>query len=138
MIDKFDKVLNSRCSIWKKGGTGIFDDYGHESQVFSLLAEDVPCSAQPGDGKELATDAVFGIQNWTFYMRPILVDDDQVPLDIHHWLQLNKWTNPFTQEETVLVDPPDAEGIQLHNIVNIKNIGMLGHHLEIQTKLIEP
>jgi len=137
MLDTFDRLLKSHCSIWKKGGTGVFDQYGHESQQFILLVDNVACWVTPRAGKELESEAAFGIQTHTFFMRPQFVDDDQRPLDIHHWLQLNR-VGLFDGTERIIIDPPDAEQGQLYNIVNIKDPGMLGHHLEVQTKLIEP
>lgn len=140
MIDAFDAILNSRCSIWKKGGSGVFDSYGHESQTFTLLVEDVPCRVTPGGGKELETEAAFGIQTYTVFMRPQRVDNPEVDLNIHHWLQINTMTD---LNGTVIdrINPPATDGQQLIaglNITNIKNPGFMNHHLEISAKLVEP
>ena len=135
--DPFDKELNARISIWKKGNSGIFDDYGHQSQILTLLVEDIPARVDPGDGKELQTEAVFGIQNYTIFTRPLMVDDPPVPLNIHYWIQVNKYQ---TQKGVwiTLVDPPTSDNQQLHDIKNVKNPGLIDHHLEIATQLIIP
>jgi len=128
MSDAFDKVLNSTVSVWKKGGNGIVDNYGIESQVFTLLLESVPCRIDAGPGKEIVSEAGFGTQTYTVFMRPLLVDNPPVPLNIHHWLQIN---NSYGND----VAPVSAGGTML-DIKNVKN--QSGHHLEIECLLIEP
>jgi len=128
MKDMFDKILDSQVSIWKKGGTGITDGYGIESQEYFLLTFAVPCRYDPGPGKEIVSDAGFGQQTYTFFMRPIQVDSPPVPLNIHHWLQIN--LSRGTQ-----ISQPDANG-QMFDIKNVKN--QSDHHLEIEALLVEP
>jgi hypothetical protein len=126
--DLFDSALVSECSIWKKG-SGTFDGYGIETQVLTLLVEGVKCRMDYGSGKELDAGAVFGVQTCTFFMRPVLIDSPPIPLNIHHWIQLN------VENGVTKIDPPDANA-QMFDIQNIKNLA--GHHLEVETKLIEP
>jgi hypothetical protein len=135
MADLFDQVLNAKCSIWKKATTGIADGYGIQSQNYILVKTDVPCRADPGDGKELDTEAAFGVQTYTFFMRPQMVDTPEEPLNIHHWLQVNQITSMTGVVTTYPLDPTVTP---MHDIQNIKNPGQLNHHLEIQTRLIEP
>lgn len=140
MIDNFDAILNAKCSIWKKGGSGVFDSYGHESQTFTLLKDNIACSVMPGSGKELQTEAAFGIQSYTVFMRPQKVDNPPVDLNIHHWLQINT-TIGLDGTSADLVNPPATDGQQLINglnITNISNPGLLNHHLEISASLVEP
>jgi hypothetical protein len=128
MKDLFDTVLNSSISIWKKGGSGVVDGYGIESQIFTLLVADVPCRIDELGGKELTTSVAFGEQMITFFMRPIKVDSPPVPLNIHHWIQVNMANGEVLGE-------PDPDGI-MYDIKNIKNL--FGHHLEVSTLLLEP
>ena len=128
MKDAFDSLLNSRISIWRKGGTGLTDGYGIESQTYTLLVSDVKCRFDPGPGKEIVTEAGFGTQTYTFFLRPILVDFPPVALNIHHWIQINNQFGTF-------VSDPSATGI-MYDIKNVKNQN--GHHLEVETLLIEP
>jgi hypothetical protein len=134
MPDLFDLVMNSVCSIWKKAPDGVVDGYGIQHQTFILIKTGVPCRADPGAGKELDTDVAFGIQTVTFFMRPQTVDDPPIPLDIHHWLQINSTS---LMDDTIQTFPIDANGT-MYDILNIKNPGLIGHHLEIEAKLIEP
>lgn len=136
VIDLFSTLLNARVSIWKKGGTGVFDTHGFESQEYVLMVADVKARVRPGPGKELDTDAAFGIQTFTFYMQPLTVDDPARKLNIHDWLQINK-TVDIMGNEQMLLDPPSADG-PMYDILNIKDLDELGHHLEISTKFIEP
>jgi hypothetical protein len=127
MTDLFDKVLDSEVSVWKKG-TGTVDGYGIESQIFFMIAQGVKCRVDYGAGKELDTEAAFGVQEFTFYMRPLLVDNPPVRLSIHHWLQINI-------ENKQWVADPNPNGT-MYDILNVKN--RAGHHFEIDAKLIEP
>jgi hypothetical protein len=136
MIDMFDTVLNSVVSIWKKGGNGVFDGYGIESQALSLLKAEVPAMVQPGEGKELDTAAAFGIQTFMFFMRPQMVDDPPRRLNIHHWLQINRYTT-FDGKMVIVVDPPSADGT-MYDIENVINPEVFDHHIEVRAKLIEP
>lgn len=135
---KIDILFNAVCSIWKKGGTGVVSSYGIESQSFIKLAENIPCCAQPGDGKELDTAVAFGIQNYLFFMKPVMVDNPPVSLNIHHWLQINGVTGPLgAVVNSLIVDEPDPTGT-MFDILNVKDPMLFGHHLEIQAKLTEP
>jgi hypothetical protein len=128
VTDIFDSILNSTISIWKKGGSGVIDGYGIESQAYTLLVEGVACRIDEMQGKELESDVAFGIQTFTFFLRPIAVDVPAVPLNIHHWLQINVKHGQFLGD-------PDPNGT-MYDIKNIKN--MYGHHLEVETKVLEP
>ena len=66
-----------------------------------------------------------------------MVDDPPVPLNIHYWIQVNKYQ---TQKGVwiTLVDPPTSDNQQLHDIKNVKNVALIDHHLEIATQLIIP
>ena len=124
----FDSVLNSAISIWKKGGSGVVDGYGIESQVYTLLVAGVPCRIDDLAGKELTTAVAFGEETITFYMRPIQVDDPPIPLNIHHWIQVNV-------RDTQPLGDPDPNGT-MYDIKNIRNL--YGHHLQVETLLLEP
>jgi len=128
MRDAFDSALNSLISIWRKGGSGVFDTYGIESQTYTLLLENVKCAFDPGPGKEIVTQAGFGVQKYTFFLRPIQVDFPPVPLNIHHWIQVNV----ANSVPVVLVSATAL----MFDIKNIKN--MRGHHLEVEAELVEP
>lgn len=133
------KKYNAVCSVFKKGGTGIVDSHGFESQAYALLLADIKCYMENGAGKELDTDAAFGIQYHTFFTPALYIDDPETgtrPLNIHDWLQLNKFTD-MNGVERIVIDPPDPDG-PMFDVVNIKNPGLLNHHWEIETKFIEP
>ena len=134
MADLFDQLMDSTVSVWKKGGTGTVDGYGIESQRFILVAQDVPCRYDPGPGKEITTDAGFGTQTYTFFMRPLVVDNPEVKLNIHHWLQINV-------DRGVLVTSPDENG-RMFDIKNVKDLSSpivpSASHFEIEALLIEP
>ncbi|HJZ76952.1 MAG TPA: hypothetical protein VKE51_34715 [Vicinamibacterales bacterium] len=135
MIDLFDSLLKDRCSVWKKGDVTTVDAYGIVSQAFTQVAQDISCRIQPGPGKELETEAAYGIQQFLFYMRPLLVEMPPVPLTIHYWLQIN-----LTRDlagNIVTQTSPSAVGT-MYDIKNIKNPDMLNHHLEILAELVEP
>ena len=128
MRDAFDSICNSQISIWKKGGTGVVDGYGIESQVFTLLVAGVACRIDELQGKELATAVAFGEQTFTFFLRPIHVDFPAVPLNIHHWIQINVKHGEF------LADPnPDGTMYDIKNIRNLYN-----HHLQVDSVVLEP
>lgn len=135
-LDVFDVAMNSKCSIWKKGASGINDGYGQESQIFTLLAQDIPCFIKPLTGKELDSEAAYGVAQYLIFMRPQLVDDPPVPLNIHHWLQVNKTTDS-AGNEVLLIDPPNNTQT-MYDLTNINDPSFIGHHLEISAKLIEP
>jgi hypothetical protein len=126
--DGFDTVLNSQISIWKKGGSGVVDGYGIESQVFTLLVSGVACRIDELQGKELDTAVAFGEQTFTFFMRPIAVDFPAVPLNIHHWIQIN------VKHGESLADP-DPNGT-MYDIKNIRNL--YNHHLQVDSVVLEP
>jgi hypothetical protein len=128
MIDQFDNLMDSICSVWKKGGTGIVDSYGMESQIFSLLVNSVPCRLQAGAGREIVTEASFGLQMYTFFMRPLVLDSPPTPLTIHHWLQVNYFHG-------VKQADPSPDGL-MYDIKSVRNES--GHHLEVEALLIEP
>ena len=134
-VDLFDQLLNSVCSIWKKGPPNVVDGYGIQQQVFTLLQSGVACYIEPTTGKEVATDVAFGLQTHIFYMRPPSVDDPPIPLNIHHWLQINSVRD--MDGDVIYASDPDPNGT-MYDIKNIKNPGLLGHHLEVETQLIEP
>ena len=83
--DRFDLLLNSRCSIWKKDTTGT-TSYGQPIETYVLLEDDVACYAEKTSGKELnvppspTSETSAGIETWTIFMRPIAVDSPPVPL----------------------------------------------------------
>lgn len=150
-LDVFDVAMNSKCSLWKKGASGVNDGYGQQSQIFTLLsmqqkdgngdlqtvdAQDIPCFIKPLTGKELDSEAAYGVAQFLIFMRPVLVDDPPVPLNIHHWLQINKTTDS-AGNEVPLIDPPDNTA-PMYDLTNINDPGYIGHHLEISAKLIEP
>ena len=128
MKDAFDNILNSKISIWKKGGSGVIDGYGIESQVYTLLVANVPCRVDELQGKELDTSVAFGEQTYTFFMRPILLDDPPIPLNLHHWIQINVKHGTFITE-------PDPNGT-VYDIKNIRNL--YNHHLQVEAMLLEP
>jgi hypothetical protein len=124
--DQFDTVMDSFVSVWRKGGS--YDAYGIESQAYTLLVSDVPCRYDMLSGKENTKDSSFGVQTYTFYMRPLMVDNPPIALNIHHWLQINTGRNTFMTN-------PDPLGtmLDLKNIVNVAD-----HHLQIEAQLLEP
>ena len=124
--DQFDSILDSQISVWKKGGT--FDIYGIESQNLTLLVAGIWCRFDPGSGQEITSGAGFGKQTYTFFTRPLMVDVPPIPLNIHHWLQINL-------ARGTAVGNPDPNGT-MFDIKNIKNLSE--HHLEIEALLIEP
>ena len=128
MKDAFDSILNSKISIWKKGGSGVIDGYGIESQVYTLLAANVACRVDELQGKELDTSVAFGEQTYTFFLRPIMLDDPPIPLNIHHWIQIN------VKHGTFIADP-DPNGT-VYDIKNIRNL--YDHHLQVEAMLLEP
>ena len=132
MRDAFDSILDSQISIWKKGGSGVVDGYGIESQVFSLLVAGVPCRVDELQGKELTNAVAFGEETVTFFLRPIMVDQPPVPLNIHHWIQIN--SRGVWGGEPIVTDP-DPLGT-MYDIKNIRNL--YGHHLQVETLLLEP
>lgn len=132
MRDALDSILDSKISIWKKGGTGVVDGYGIESQAYILLAENVPCRVDELQGKELATSVAFGEQTVTFFLRPINIDVPPVPLNIHHWIQIN--SRGVRNGDPIITDP-DPNGT-MYDIKNVRNL--YGHHLQVDTLLLEP
>ena len=124
--DQFDTVMDSSVSVWWKGGS--YDAYGIESQAYTLLVSDVPCRYDMGPGKENTKDLQSGLQTYTFYMRPIFVDNPPIALNIHHWLQINTGRGTF-------ISNPDPLGT-MFDLKNIKNVA--DHHLEIEAMLFEP
>ena len=124
--DQFDNVMDSTVSVWRKGGT--YDVYGIESQSYTLLLAGVPCRYDMGTGKENVAHAGFGEQTYTFYMRPLFVDNPPVELNLHHWLQINVARGNFESN-------PDPLGT-MFDLKFIKNVA--DHHLQIDAVLIEP
>ena len=106
----------------------MVDGYGIESQVYTLLVAGVACRVDELQGKELTTAVAFGEQTVTFFLRPISVDFPPVPLNIHHWIQIN------LRDGQVLGDP-DPNGT-MYDIKNVRNL--YGHHLQVETLLLEP
>jgi hypothetical protein len=135
--DKFDSLLNSACSVWKKDSTST-TSYGQPIETFVKLADDVACYAEKTSGKELSvppapvSETSTAIETWMIFMRPLSVDDPPVPLNNHHYLQIKKPGDPT-------LDPNNAlSGAVIFNITDVDDPGLAGHHYEVAATVLRP
>jgi hypothetical protein len=137
--DPFDEAMNATLQVFEQGATGV-DGYGLPITTYTLIqcarvingqvqqyGNTAPCRADPEQGQKLATEVAFGIQKYTVWSRPLMVipsaiGSQPIPLSIHHFLLVS----------TV------GDSSSYLNLQNIINPAELGHHLEIEAKLVEP
>jgi hypothetical protein len=148
--DRFDLLMNMRCSVWKKSTTGV-TGYGQPIEEFvqlggvlhfrdgdQVVTDDIPCYVEQTSGKELnvppapTSETSTGIKTYTIFMRPLSVDEPPVPLSKNHYLQVKKPGN-------VTLDPNDKNsGAVMFDVTDVDDPGMIGHHYEVAATVLVP
>ena len=120
--DPFDLLLNNVATIMTRSTAGG-DGYGQNSPNFTPVATNVPCRVDtdlvPKD-KEFLAKSKEAIAYKVVLMRPWF-DGSGNPLTHDHWFQITVGGNT-----------------NMYDIYQIHDPGGIGHHLEVECRLILP
>jgi hypothetical protein len=118
--DPFDSLLNQLATVMVRDVSGA-DGYGQANPTFSTIATGVPCAVDidkvPSD-KEFLAKSKEAIEYKMVFMRPWF-DGSGNPLSHDHWLQITVNGNT-----------------NMYDIFQIHDPGGLGHHLEVECRLL--
>jgi hypothetical protein len=125
--DPFDALLISTADVLTRdaspaGSSG--DAYGLSDPAFTTVDTGVPCrvSSNPvGTDKEMMARMKEDIAYKKVFMRPWYDPNNRNPLSHDHWLRIYGYDTS-----------------SLYDIFEIRDPGGMGHHLEIDCRLVEP
>jgi hypothetical protein len=129
-INPFDDVMNSTCTIYKKG-TGSANSYNQPNQTLQAVLSNWPCRLSQmgmggGRGNKYMKGKEYAVRMYLLFMRPPTQDDNNnIPftLNEHYW--------------AIVTTPGDGPELKL-NIHSVQDPSGIGHHLECICEMVIP
>lgn len=138
----FDQMMVSRAAVYRKDQ--VLDELNNISNVtFIELVRDVPCAVRSLKGEELntppapASQTSTGIQQFLIFMRPLMVDEPPIAINIRHWLQILTPAQVAAGIDYSDPSDPNAQAV-LYNLTNVSNPYQIDHHYELSATVLTP
>ncbi len=136
LANPFDQMLNSVASVLARDLTGTGNKYGANSPTFTTLASGVACRVgilSVGTDRELLAKSKEDVAFRKVYLRPWYQDQSPDGSSLPNWVynSVTYNTQPLTHDHWFLIDGEN------YDIFELRNPGLLYHHLEALCRIIE-